>query len=137
MQDEKAKRVAKALLKAYPEHEQPILFNWARAILAIRHNDLPAHKKLLQIGRVTKDMDVTAPFIKHFGSEIKRVGWDERTRTMRGVIGGAGVGLLASVAGPMAGVAAFGGAIAVPVIFLSAGAGAVLTAIVEDFGRDK
>jgi hypothetical protein len=56
---------------------------------------------------------------------------------MRGVLGGAGVGLLAFLASPMAGLAAFGGAIAVPVILLGAGAGAVLMAIVDDINRGK
>lgn len=137
MQTDKAKQIAQSLVKAYPEHELPNLLNWSRAVLSIRQSDWPAHKKMLQIGRVTKEMGVTGPFLKHFSREVKRVGWDDRTKTMRGVIGGAGVGLVASVAGPMAGVAAFGGAVAVPVILLGAGAGAVLTAIVDDFGRGK
>ena len=137
MQSEKAKQIAQSLVRAYPQNELSNLLNWSRAVLSIRQTDLPAHKKLLQIGRVTKEMSVTKPFLKHFASELKRIGWDDRTKTMRGVIGGAGVGLLASVASPMAGVAAFGGAIAVPVILLGAGAGAVLMAIVDDIDRSN
>lgn len=137
MQSETAKQIAQSLVKAYPQAELLNLLNWSRAVLAIRQTDLPAHKKLLQIGQATKEMGVTKPFLKHFAGELKRIGWDERTKTMRGVIGGAGVGLLASVASPMAGVAAFGGAIAVPVVLLGAGAGAVLMAIVDDIDRGE
>jgi preprotein translocase subunit SecE len=137
MQADKAKQIARSIIDSYPQDELSNLINWSNAVLAIRKTEWPAHKKLMQIGRVTKEMGITAPFVKHLGNELKRVGWDDRTKTMRGVIGGAGVGLLASIAGPMAGVAAFGGAVAVPVILLGAGAGAVLTAIVDDFGRHK
>jgi hypothetical protein len=134
---EKAKRIALSLIASYPQNELSSLLNWSRAVLAIRKMDLPAPKKLIQIGRVTREMGVTKPFLKHFAGELKRIGWDERTTTMRGVLGGAGLGLVASIASPMAGVAAFGGAIAVPVVLLGAGAGAVLAALVDEIGRRK
>ena len=137
MENTKTQQIARSLIQSYPEAQRSNLVNWSRAVLAIRKTDWPAHKKMLQIGRVTKDMGVTTPFLKHFAGEAKRIGWDERTKTMRGAIGGAGIGIAASLAGPMAGVAAFGGAVAVPVILLGAGGGALLTAIVDDFGRSK
>jgi len=135
VEGDKALRIARSLVDAYPEKERANLLNWSRSVLSIRQTREPAHKKLIQIGRVTKETGVAATFLKHLAAEIKRISWDERTKPVRGVIGGAGIGLLASVAGPMAGVAAFGGAVAVPVVLLSAGAGAILTAIADDISR--
>jgi hypothetical protein len=136
-QEETQTTLARSLVRAYPHIERDNLLKWSQAVIAIRNTSWPKHRKLVEIGKVTHEMGVTKPFVKHLASELKRVGWDERTKTMRGVIGGAGIGLLASLASPMAGVAAFGGAIAVPVVLLSAGAGAVLSAIVEELTRGK
>ena len=131
-QDDLSRRTALRIIEVYPERERAVLLNWAQQVISIRRSDLSAPKKIARIVSVTKELGLSKPLLVHVVKEIKRVGWDERSKPMRGVVGGAGVGLIASVAGPMAGVAAFGGAVAIPVVLLGAGAGAVLMAIVNE-----
>ena len=131
---EPTRSAAVALIKSYPEAERAVLLAWAQQVIAIRASDLGIYEKGRRIVLVTQELGLAKPLLEHLLSEIQRVGWSDRTTTMKGVIAGAGVGLLASVAAPMAGVAAFGTAIAVPVLVLGAGAGALLAAIVEELG---
>lgn len=129
------RKTALAIIAAYPEIERQLLLNWARQVLAVRALPISNMQKLRRIARITNDLGMTKPLMTNVAAEIKRVGWTERSKPMRGVIGGAGIGLVLSVASPMAGVAAFGGAIAVPVILLGAGAGAVLMALVDELDK--
>ena len=131
------KKTAIALVSSVSEQERVILLNWAQQMLAIRDSSLPAAKKVYRIAMVTKELGVTGPIFDRLWGEFKRVAWEERSGPMRGVIAGAGVGLLATFSAPMAGVAAFGGAIAVPVIILGAGGGALLMAIIEELTEKK
>lgn len=131
------RRTALAIIDASSEQERAVLLNWANQVLSIRASSLSTPQKLSQIERVTKELGMAKPLLSHIVRELRRVTWEERSRPMRGVIGGAGIGLLASLASPMAGIAAFGGAIAVPVVLLGAGAGAVLVAIVDELSSAK
>ena len=126
------RQTAIAIVNAYPETERQLLLNWAQQVIAIRSSSLSVAQKLNRIVQVTNQLGIAKPLLSHLVAEIQRIAWIERSKAMRGVIGGAGIGLVASIATPMAGVAAFGGAIAVPVILLGAGAGAVLMAIVAE-----
>lgn len=126
------RQTAIVIVKAYPETERQLLLNWAQQVLAVRSSNLSVAQKVKRIAQVTNELGMAKPLLAHLATEIHRVAWTQRSKAMRGVIGGAGIGLIASIATPMAGVAAFGGAIAVPVILLGAGAGAVLMAIVDE-----
>jgi hypothetical protein len=131
------RKTAVALVSSASEQERVILLNWAQQMLAIRDSNLPTAKKVVRIVQVTRELGIAGPFFDRLWGEFKRIAWVERSGPMRGVIAGAGVGLLASIAGPMAGVAAFGGAVAVPVIILGAGGGALLMAIVDELTNSK
>ncbi|MDM7951449.1 hypothetical protein [Hydrogenophaga sp.] len=131
------RKTALAIIAAYPDTDRHLLLYWAQQVLAVRTLPISVSRKLLRIARITKELGISKSLVTHVAAEIKRVGWTERSKPMRGVIGGAGIGLLASVASPMAGVAAFGGAIAVPVILLGAGAGAVLMALVDELDKKE
>jgi hypothetical protein len=133
----KAKQVALAVIATYPEAERAVLLNWAQQVLLIRGSTLGRVHKVKQIARVTHELGLTKHFLSLGIQETKAMAWGRRSKAMRGVIAGAGVGLAASVAGPMAGVAAFGSAVAVPVVLLGAGAGALLVAIVEELNQDR
>ena len=126
------RQTAIIIINAYPETERQLLLNWAQQVLMVRSSNLSVVQKVKRIAQVTNELGMTKPLLTHLAAEIQRVAWTQRSKAMRGVIGGAGIGLIASIATPMAGVAAFGGAIAVPVILLGAGAGAVLMAIVDE-----
>ena len=132
-----SQKVALAVVAAYSDEERVILLAWARQVLAIRESELSFSQKLLRITKLTNQLGLTKPLLGHLASEVKRVAWTNRTKSMRGVIGGAGVGLVLSIGAPMAGVAAFGGAIAVPVILLGMGGGALLNAFIEEFSKPK
>lgn len=134
-QDGVSRRTALAIIEAYPDSERELLLNWAQQVLAVRALAISKPQKLLRIARITNELGMAKPLLAHVAAEVKRVGWTERSKPMRGVIGGAGVGLVASVASPLAGIAAFGGAIAVPVVLLGAGAGAVLMAVVDELSK--
>ena len=129
--------VAVSIVNSYPEAERAVLLNWAQQVIAIRASNLSAFEKGRRIVTVTRELGLAQPLLAHVLSEIRRVGWTERTPGMRGVIAGAGADLVVSVAAPMAGVAAFGTAVAVPVLVLGAGAGALLAAIVEELKGTK
>ena len=126
------RQTAIIIINAYPETERQLLLNWAQQVLMVRSSNLSVVQKVKRIAQVTNELGMTKPLLAHLAAEIQRVAWTQRSKAMRGVIGGAGIGLIASIATPMAGVVAFGGAIAVPVILLGAGAGAVLMAIVDE-----
>ena len=128
---------ALVVINAFPEAEHQLLLNWANQVLAIRAAKLPVPQKLTRIISVTRELGMAKPLLVLVAKEVRRMGWDERSKPMRGVIGGAGLGLAVSLATPMAGLAAFGGAIAVPVVLLGAAAGALLTAIVDELTSKK
>jgi len=101
-------------------------------MVEIRGSNLFVTQKLFRIAKLTNELGLIKPLLLHLLAEVQRVGWRERSSAMRGVIGGAGAGVVASVAGPMAGVAAFGTAVAVPVLLLGMGGGAILGAIIQE-----
>lgn len=72
--------------------------------------------------------------MKMVGSEIKRLGWDERTQTQRLGLAGAGVGL-ALFGGAQAGIAALGTAIGVPLWVVTGGGAAFASLLIEEINR--
>jgi hypothetical protein len=124
-----------AIIHSASEEERAVLLNWAQQVMAIRSLDINVAQKVTRIISVTHQLGMTKTLLSHLLAEVQRVAWTDRGKPMRGVVGGVGVGLLASIGAPMAGVAAFGGAIAVPVVLLSAGAGALLMAIVDELQK--
>lgn len=132
-----ARSTALAIIRSASEDERALLLNWAQQVMAIRAANIGVAQKLARIAAVTHELGMTRTLFSHLLAEVQRVAWTERGKAMRGVIGGAGVGLIASIGAPMAGVAAFGSAIAVPVVLLGAGAGALLMAIVEELQKGE
>ncbi len=131
-QDPSARSTALAIIQTASDEERAVLLNWAQQVMAIRASNMTAVQKISRITAVTHELGMTKPLLRHLLAGAQRVLWTKRGNRMRGVIGGAGIGLIASIGGPVAGVAAFGGAVAVPVVLLGAGAGALLMAIVEE-----
>lgn len=131
-ENDHGKQLAEYLVKAMPDEKRETLILWAHAVSAIQKTDWSWRKKLLQISRVTTEMGISQDYILRYAQELKRIGWDERSKSMRGLVGGLGIGLFLSISGPMAGLAAFGGAVAVPVILLSGLAGAGIGAVIND-----
>jgi hypothetical protein len=124
--------IAVSIVNSSPEAERAILLNWAQQVIAIRGSNLSTYQKGRRIVSVTRELGLAKPLLQHLLAEARRIGWTERTPGMRGAIAGASAGLVVSVAAPVAGLAIFGTAVAVPVLVLGAGAGALLAAIVEE-----
>jgi len=110
--------------------EREALRSWLRKLLEIRVANLPARRKAVSAIRATLDSRIIWPVVKRLGRETKRFAWDERTATARfGLVGiAAGIALFG---GQTAGLAALGGAVAVP-LWVVFGAGAAFARVLYD-----
>lgn len=119
---DKQKQLAVLIADNATNEEKEALRTWIEKMLAIKASDLPAKTKATQSIAVTRKSKVLSPSIKLLARELKRLGWDERSLKARVGIAGVGLGVL-TFGSQAAGVAAFGGAIAVP-LWVLFGAGA-------------
>jgi hypothetical protein len=108
--------------KAEPAHNEA-LRTWASTLLTIRVSDLPARQKASEALAATRNGKVIWPLLKLLARETRRLGWEERSPAER-------VGMSAAAAtaltfgGAQAGIAALGGAVAVP-LWIVFGAGSM------------
>lgn len=123
-------QLATAYLDQASVQEQLVLMRWAQQLVFIRMSNDPPLEKAKQAIQVTIDSGAILPFLKFFGSEIKRIGWDERGLPERlALSAAAGAALVFS--GQGAGIAALGGAIGVP-LWVVFGAGGAFAGVVID-----
>ncbi|MBD8663934.1 hypothetical protein IFT59_11820 [Rhizobium sp. CFBP 8752] len=116
-QNQLALRIAET---ATPEQNEA-LRNWLAELLRLHESDLSAFAKLRQSLAVTARARVIMPVILMIASQVKRHGWDKRTKSQRFGLSGAAIGI-AAFGGQGAGIAALGTAIGVPLwIVLGAG----------------
>lgn len=117
--------------------EQQLLGAWARQMLAIRDSNLASLDKAKQAISATMESKAIWPFIRTIASEIKRIGWDERSLPAKMGLSAAAFAAVV-FSGKAAGLAALGGAIAVP-MWIVFGAGATFAGVlieeVERTGR--
>ena len=114
--------------------EREDLLRWAKQLIAIRDSDLPVSEKVKKAISATLDSKAIMPFIKTIGREIKRLGWDERSLPARIGLGAAALALLIPGKGA-AGLAAFGGAIGVPLWIVFGAGGAFAGVLIEEINR--
>lgn len=125
---------ALTLVQSASQPERIALAKWANDLLRLRDSNLGPLDKAHQAIGVTLDAEVIWPAIKVLGSEIKRIGWDERSLPAK--IGLSGVALAASVfSGKGAGIAALGGAIGVPLWVVFGAGGAFVGVLIEEISR--
>jgi hypothetical protein len=136
-QDPAARSTALAIIQSASDEERAVLLNWAQQVMAIRASNMTTVQKLARLVAVTQELGMTNLLLRRVLDGVQGVLWTNRGNRMRGVIAGTAVGVIASIGGPMAGIAAFGGAIAVPVVLLGAGAGAILAAVVDELQRER
>jgi hypothetical protein len=106
---------------ASPSEREAMLY-WMIQLLQIRDSKLSSLQKAKQAVLLTKRSEVTWPVVKILATELKRIGWEERSTKGRAGILTAG-GALAIFGSQGAGIAALGTAIGVPLwIVLGAGA---------------
>ena len=106
-------QLATAYLDQASGEERAALLLWATQLIATRQSNLPVLEKAKSAIRLTIASGAILPFVKFLGSEIKRVGWDQRGLPERLALSAAAAAALA-FSGQGAGIAALGGAIGVP-----------------------
>ncbi|WP_368413036.1 hypothetical protein [Dongia sp.] len=110
--------------------ERELLMRWAQQLLDVRSANTSTREKIKQAARVATQCKPILPVVKLIGREVKRLGWDDRGLPARVSLSAVLVSVtLFGWAG--SGIAAFGGAIAVP-LWIVFGAGAGFAAIIID-----
>ena len=118
------------ILKSAPPADRERMGDWMTALLAIRDADLSAYAKVKEAFRATKQQEAILPLMKLVAIQTKRHGWDERASGGRWLV--AASGLAIAVFGLQgAGIAAFGGAIGLP-LWVVLGSGAAVAKIIVD-----
>ena len=127
-------QLATAYLDQASGEERAALLFWATQLIAIRDANLPALEKAKRAIRLTIDSGAILPFITFLGTEIKRVGWDERGLPERLALSAAAVAALV-FSGQGAGIVALGGAIGVPLWVVFGAGGAFAGVIIDEAKR--
>jgi hypothetical protein len=114
-------------------HEQRMLSEWAKDLDQAGISSLPWRKRVQKIWKISKQSGVSRETFSKMASEIKRVGWDERSPRMRVAMS---VFLLAAAAvgGKAGGFAAMGHAIRVSLPFVFSGLSYIFAGLIEEFG---
>ena len=137
MKDDKKNQtdIARSIVQNASTEEKEALLHWAEGLLLIRSKDLPVLKKAWEAIKLTKKSKVITPILKRIVTELKRIGWDERSWKARLGIGSV-VATLATVGNTGAGIAALGSAIGVP-LWIVIGAGATFAGTIVDEIKSK
>lgn len=116
------------------EVERAALEKWANDLLRIRDSDSDTLEKAKQAISLTLDAEVIWPVVSMLGSEIKRLGWDERSLPAR--LGLSGVALAATVfSGKAAGIAALGTAVGVPLWVVFGAGGTFIGVLIDEISK--
>ncbi|MGV2101595.1 hypothetical protein [Rhizobium sp. 21-4511-3d] len=118
---ENQKQVALAVVTAATPSENQALRSWLSELLTIRNSKTNSISKAKQALTVTAQSKVIWPVIQIIAKQVKKRGWDDRSKSQRFGIGGVAVGV-ALFGGQSAGIAALGTAVGVPLwVVLGAG----------------
>lgn len=121
--DDRQRQLAINVVRDATIADREALRIWAGALLDLRNKDMPVTAKAKEAVLITSRAKVVWPLLKTVSKQVKRHGWDNRSTSQRLGIGAAGSAL--ALFGPaQAGIAALGGAVAVP-LWVVFGAGAM------------
>lgn len=126
--------LATAYLEQASREERAALLLWATGLITIRDANVPALEKAKGAIRLTVQSGTILPFLKFLGSEIKRVGWNQRGLPERLALSAAAVTALV-FSGQGAGIAALGGAIGVPLWVVFGAGGAFAGVLIDEAKR--
>jgi hypothetical protein len=115
--------------------EQEKLIGWLRELLEIRKQPVSPLAKIKMLGYNLKKSKAVAPIAKRLLLLLKKHGWDDLARPAKLAVGAAFGALL--LGGGGAGIAAFGGAIGVPLFVVFGAGGALAGVIIEEFERKR
>jgi hypothetical protein len=129
-------RLREYVFKQATQKEREAFRVWLGRLLEIRDSPHPAAAKAKAAILATKESKIVWPVVKNVGKSLKRFSWDDRKSASRWGIVGAGASIaLFGVSG--VGLAAFGGAIGIP-LWIVFGAGGVLAhALYEELADSK
>jgi hypothetical protein len=129
------RQLAIRVAQATPVGDREALRRWAGALVELRHKEMRVVAKAKEAIQITSRAKVIWPLLKSISKQIKRYGWDDRSTSQRLGIGVAGTAF--ALFGPAnAGIAALGGAVAVP-LWVVFGAGAMFARhLYEELGRE-
>lgn len=134
--DNKQRQFAITLVKSASQRERDELAAWLEKLLNIRNASLSIPQKIKNAFKATREHKILWPLLKLVFRETKRGLWDERSTKSRYGIVGVSAGIL-FFGGQSAGLAALGGAIAVP-LWIVFGAGATFAGyVLEEISRKK
>lgn len=121
--DDRQRQLAINVVESATIPDREALRMWAGALLDLRSKDMPVTSKAKEAVLVTSRAKVVWPLLKIVSVQVKKHGWDNRSTSQRLGIGAAGSAF--ALFGPaQAGIAALGGAVAVP-LWVVFGAGAM------------
>jgi len=132
---QESKQLATEVVKSSSAEELSALEVWAEELLAIRNSNLSVFRKTKRAVEATLQRKVIFPIVKNFSTELKRVGWDERSWAAR--LLGAGVLAAIAVGGQGAGIAALGGAIGVPLWIVFGAGGAFAGTLLDEIQKTQ
>ena len=122
-QIDKHKQLATKLVENSSVSERVALHIWAGSLIELRERDMPVLAKAKEAVGITLKAKLVWPVLKAVSRQIKQHGWENRTISQRFGIATAGTAF-AVFGGSNAGIAALGGAVAVP-LWVVFGAGAM------------
>lgn len=121
--DDRQRQLAISVVKDATVADREALRIWAGSLLDLRNKDISATAKAKEAVLITSRAKVVWPLLKTVSKQVKKHGWDNRSTSQRLGLGAAGTAL--TLFGPaQAGIAALGGAVAVP-LWVVFGAGAM------------
>lgn len=140
---ERAVEIVRSVVADVKDDERAALLAWARELLRVRESSLPVVRKARLALRATATAEVAKPLVQVLGRQGKTLGirtkqlvWDDPGWIARTGLAGVAVGAL-FFGGEGAGIAAFGGAIGVPLWLVLGAGGVVLGALIEELSRQS
>jgi hypothetical protein len=127
---DKTRQVAAQIASRIDFVEKQTLARWIEDLIEIKSCGLPALERARRAISLSASSTLMIATVKMVGREIKRHGWDNRSRSARFGLSGAAVGL-AVFGGQGAGIAALGTAIGVP-LWVIFGAGAAFMGVLYE-----
>lgn len=134
--EDQQRQLAISVVRDATAADREALRVWAGALLDLRSENLSVTAKAKEAVRITSRAKVVWPLLKSVSKQVRKHGWENRSTSQRLGIGAAGTAL--ALFGPAnAGIAALGGAVAVP-LWVVFGAGAMFARhLYEEIARQQ
>lgn len=127
-------RAIQRIVKKISASDRQVVAIWLEKLLQISKMHVSKFEKGKKALLLTKDSKVAKPITTIMITELKRIGWDERSWASRLALSGVIVSLLA-FASEEAGIAVFGTAIGVPLWIVLGSGGAFAGAIIDEIKK--